>query len=73
MHAIDHAHIVIGRAMCGVYILRQWIEYYSIILALKSPCCQQDLASLLKVVRDLGVPIATHKTESTATFLYFRD
>ena len=65
----DALHWYLGHT--GITHLFHYLNDFIILAPPRSPCCQQDLSTLLEVCGELGVPIAGHKTEGPATCLVF--
>ena len=55
----------------GVSYVLHYLDDYIIIGPPQSPCCQQDLDTLLQAAASLGIPIAKQKTEGPTTELVF--
>ena len=55
----------------GVTSLFHYLDDFNILAPPQSPRCRQDLSPLLQVCAELGIPIASHKTEGTASCLVF--
>ena len=51
----------------GITHLFHYLDDFIILAPPQSPCCQQDLSTLLEVCAELGVPIVSHKTEGLTT------
>ena len=55
----------------GIEHVQHYLDDFIIVSFPDSPQCRDELETLLRVFRELGVPVATHKTEGPATCLVF--
>ena len=55
----------------GIEHVQHYLDDFIIVSFPDSPQCRDELETLLQVFRELGVPVATHKTEGPSTCLVF--
>ena len=55
----------------GIKHIQHYLDDFIIVSFPDSPQCRDELETLLRVFRELGIPVATHKTEGPATCLVF--
>ena len=65
----DALHWFLGR--CGIHHLFHYLDDFILVAPPNSPQCQLNLSTLLQACRELGVPIASQKTDGPATCLVF--